>query len=153
MWYMRRIQTISATATARAPAETVFAIVADTENWPRWARFDSAVLERPGSPDRQGVGAIRRFTKGRSRNREEVLAYESPSRFAYTLLEGLPLDDYRAEVAITQTGPVTTITWTSTFHMRGKRPAWPYRVFLGRFIADTVRRLAKASEVGADSIG
>jgi hypothetical protein len=127
--------------------------VADTENWPRWARFDSAVLERPGSPDRQGVGAIRRFTKGRSHNREEVVAYEPPNRFAYMLLEGLPLDDYRAEVVMTPTGGTTTITWTSTFRVRPPRLAWPYRVALGRFIADTVNRLAKASEGAADSIG
>jgi uncharacterized protein YndB with AHSA1/START domain len=153
MWYMKNIQKITATATTRASAETVFALVADTESWSRWAAFDSAMLEHPGSPDRQGVGAVRRLTKGRVKNREEVVAYEPPHKFAYKLLEGLPLDDYLAEVTITRTGTVTTITWTSTFHMKGLRPAWPYRLALGRFIADTVRRLAKASEVGADSIG
>ena len=148
---MTKIQQVSAAATTTAPPSAVFARLADTESWPKWAAFDEATLEQPGVATPQGTGAIRRFRRGRKTSRERVVGYDPPHHFAYTLLEGLPLDDYRSDVMITSEGGVTTITWTSTFRVRAPRPAWPFRVLLGRFIADTVRRLARVSEADGDS--
>lgn len=126
-----------------APPETVFAILADAEGWARWSRkTKSAVLERPGTTDRDGVGAIRVFQNGRTRSREEVVEYAPPRRFVYTLLSGLPLRDYRAEVDLTAAGTGTHIRWASSFDPKRPGTGWIYRWALTIFIRQTAQSLA-----------
>jgi hypothetical protein len=92
------------------------------------------------------VGAIRRFTKGRTTSRERVVAFEPGVRLGYELLSGLPLRDYRSEVTLTQTPTGTQIDWRSTFTAKVSGTGRLYRAVLLRFIADTARRLAAAAE-------
>jgi hypothetical protein len=132
---------------SRAPVSDVWALLADARGWSKWARFSSSKLEREGSPTPDGVGALRMFGTGPVHSHEEVVAFEPPTRFAYVLRKGLPLDGYRADVRLESDNGGTKITWASSFAQA--RPAFTsgfYRWFLRTFIRDTARRLARAAE-------
>lgn len=146
------MQTINATARSAAPPEAVWALLAEVETWPRWADFASAELEEPGNPDRRGVGAVRRFRRGRYTTRERVTTFEPPRRLGYELLSGIPIRDYRAEVTLEPAADGTLITWRSTFRRRFPVPAGLVRRGLQTFITDTVERLARAAE-GSEARG
>jgi hypothetical protein len=59
------MHSISAEARSSPPPEKVWTLLADTGSWADWAPFDEAELESAGSPEPQGVGAVRRFRHGR----------------------------------------------------------------------------------------
>jgi hypothetical protein len=136
------VQEIDERAHSAAPPKRVFALLADVHSWPRWGSFDAAEVES-GS----GLGEVRRLTTGRVRNRERVVAFEPSRLFAYELLKGLPIRDYRAEVTLTPAADGgTDIRWHSTF--KGKLPGLgPAIAFtLRTFIARTAEELARGAE-------
>jgi uncharacterized protein YndB with AHSA1/START domain len=133
-----------------APVERVWALLADAADWQRWSSFDESWYERPGAADPHGIGAIRRFRTGRSRSREEVVAFEAPTHLAYTLLEGLPLEGYRADVRLSPTSDGGTgITWESSFEGRvpgtGRFYGLVLRVFIGRLVKELVSEAERAA--------
>ena len=110
-------------------------MLVDGPGWARWAPGVSrASYECEGDPAPHGVGAIRRFGAARGPvSREQVVAYEPPSFFAYVSLSGpLPWRDYRSEVRLTAGpgGVGTAIDWGGSF--RSRMPG------LGTFIHHTV---------------
>jgi uncharacterized protein YndB with AHSA1/START domain len=135
---------IDVTVSTTATAEAVWKLLADVETWKQWGPWRSAEIERPGSPAVGGVGAIRHFTYRGRHTREEVVVFEPPSRFAYTLLSGLPLRNYRAEVTIVPSREGAVLEWHSRFD-----PTLTGRVtrpLLARFIRDVARQLVRAAE-------
>jgi uncharacterized protein YndB with AHSA1/START domain len=74
-----------------APPEKVFGILTDHRGYADLTPLRAAELEREGDPAPNGVGAIRVLRAIGPPLREEVLAYEEPSRFSYTVLSGLPV--------------------------------------------------------------
>jgi uncharacterized protein YndB with AHSA1/START domain len=134
-------------ATSTAPPERVWALLADATTWPSWSTFDAAEIEQPGPDHPQGVGAVRRFRRGRIRSRERILVFDPPRHVAYSLLSGLPLRDYRGDVTLTPTATGgTEITWQSRYRL--KIPFTGRRVEreLGGFIRETADALARAAE-------
>ncbi len=132
-----------------APPEVAFDLLRDAAGWSTWSAAKKTSLEVEGTPAPDGVGAIRVFGTGPFSSREEVVAYDPPTHFAYILHKGVPVSDYRADVTITATGnPVgsaCTITWHSTFYRKYPLTGTGNRWFLTFFIRDTARRLAKAA--------
>jgi hypothetical protein len=61
------------------------------------------------------VGAIRWMQLGRTRTVERVLAADSPRRLVYTVVKGIPVRNYRAEVTLTPAGDGTHIRWTASW--------------------------------------
>lgn len=117
---------VRAQAESAAPIETVWQLLSTVDTWPTWSRHKLARLERDGSPTPDEVGAIRILgldpAKPSRTNREEVVAFDAPTHFAYTLLSGQPLDDYRSDVTLTVLpGVGTRITWESRFATHGFR--------------------------------
>lgn len=83
-----------------APPETVFAVLTDHRRYAELTPLRKSELEREGENDSNGVGAIRKLTAVGPPLREEVIAFESPSRFSYTLLSGLPVRDHVGTVEL-----------------------------------------------------
>jgi uncharacterized protein YndB with AHSA1/START domain len=139
---------IEVSAHSSAPVERVWALLADARGWPEWTPFDAAELEREGSPVADGVGAIRRFTNGKTVTRECVVAFEPPHWLAYQLLSGLPVRDYRADVTL-QPAPDggTAIRWQSRFEPLVPGMGWLVRRRLEPFIGDVAQRLARRAEM------
>jgi len=84
-----------------APAETVFAVLTDHARYAEITPLRRSELEREGDPAPNGVGAIRKLTAVGPPLREEVIAYQAPSRFSYTLLSGVPVRDHVGTVELT----------------------------------------------------
>jgi len=129
-----------------APADVVWATLIDTDHWPQWSVQDEAELEREGTPDRNGVSAIRKMRTGRYTVREEVTEFDAPRRFTYKLLSGMPVRDYSATVTLEPRASGTRITWRNSY-----RPSIPLtgpmlRRRLGKVIDDITHRLATRSE-------
>lgn len=128
-----------------ASPETVFEILADGAGWSRWAgpMVVRSWWERQGTPAPGGVGAIRALGMKRVGSREEIVGYDPPRHLAYTILSGLPVRDYRADVRLTPDGTGTCIEWSGQFTPKVPGTGPLLRLFLLRTIGGFVRRLAR----------
>jgi len=83
-----------------APPEVVFDVLTDHRSYAEMTQLRSSELEREGEPAPNGVGAIRALRSIGPPLREEVVAYERPSRFAYKVLSGAPIRDHLGSVEL-----------------------------------------------------
>jgi uncharacterized protein YndB with AHSA1/START domain len=95
----------------KAPPETVFDVLTDHRRYAELTLLRRSELEREGEQDPNGVGAIRRLTAVGPPMREEVIAFERPSRFSYTVLSGLPVRDHVGTVSLEPVGDRTRVTY------------------------------------------
>jgi len=142
---------VETTAVAAAPIEAVWTLVADITTWSQWGQWDETTREREGVPAPDGVGALRRFRRGRRVHTEEVVAFEVPRRLAYEVREGLPVRDYHAEVMLESVGGGTRIRWMSDFDGANPIGGFVVHQVLKRFFPATARALASAAETSASS--
>jgi polyketide cyclase/dehydrase/lipid transport protein len=89
----------------------VFDVLTDHRRYAEMTRLRKAELEREGEPAPNGVGAIRRLTAVGPPMREEVLVYERPSRFSYTVLSGLPVRDHVGTAELRPDGEGTKVVY------------------------------------------
>ena len=109
-------QQIDVTVETQAPRDAVWRVLADSPHYADWGVWDRSVMERPGTSEPNGLGAIRVLTQGKRNLREEVVAFEPSVRFDYRVLSGIPVRDYVARVDLSdRAGGGTTIRWRSTF--------------------------------------
>jgi uncharacterized protein YndB with AHSA1/START domain len=95
-----------------APPEIVFDVLTDHRRYPKITALRKAELEREGEPAPNGVGAIRVLAAVPGPPmREEVLAYEPPFRFSYTLLSGLPVRDHVGTVELSPNDGGTEVVY------------------------------------------
>ena len=94
-----------------APPETVFDVLTDHGRYAEITPLRKSVLEREGEPAPNGVGSIRVLSAVGPPLREEVLTYEAPTRFSYTLLSGLPVRDHVGTVELTPHDGGTRMTY------------------------------------------
>jgi uncharacterized protein YndB with AHSA1/START domain len=112
-----------------APPEDVFRVYTDHAGWSEWSGLGASRLEREGSPDRNGVGAVRALGPPILPAREEVLEFEPPRRMVYRVLSGgLPMRDHRGEVTFEPDDDGTRVVWRCRFESRvpglGAAMAW-----------------------------
>jgi len=94
-----------------APPEIVFEVLTDHAGYSKLTPLRKSELERPGGTDPNGVGAIRKLTVAGPPMREEVIAYEAPSRFSYTVISGLPVRDHVGTVELSEEGGRTRMVY------------------------------------------
>lgn len=96
-----------------APPEVVFDVLTDHRRYSEITRLRRSELEREGEPAPNGVGAVRVLSAapGAPLLREEVIAYERPTRFSYTLLAGLPVRDHVGTVELSPRGAGTRLVY------------------------------------------
>ena len=102
-------------ARSSAGPGAVWALLADGATWPAWSPIEAFELERAGDPPPEGPGAIRRFRRGRTVGRDEIVEALPGRRLAYRSLSGLPVRDYRAEVDLAPGPGGTEIRWRASF--------------------------------------
>lgn len=126
-----------------APRETVWKLVAEVEQWKRWSMLTRTFLLRPGHPEPNGVGALRKLAVGRVGSTEEVVAFEPPRHLGYEARKGMPARRYRADVVLEEDEGGTRILWTGVVEplLPGTgRLALAYaRGFVSRFLTGLVR--------------
>lgn len=94
-----------------APPQTVFDVLTEHERYAAITPMRKSVLEREGEPAPNGVGAIRVLSAVGPPLREEVIAYQPPSRFSYKLLSGAPLRDHVGTVELSPDGEGTEMVY------------------------------------------
>jgi uncharacterized protein YndB with AHSA1/START domain len=129
-----------------APPETVFDLITDHRGYAAITALRRSELEREGEPAPNGVGAIRALTAVGPPLREEVIAYERPTRFSYTLLAGLPSRDHVGTVELTPEGKGTRMVYA--VHMTPTLPLVGGAVVAGTKLAirSLIDGVAKESE-------
>ena len=139
-------------AHAVAPREVVFAVLDDAPGWAAWAGFTvaSARWEREGDPPPGGPGAIRRVGRWPLFGREQILERTEPTHMAYTVLSGVPVRGYHADIDLHDdsragTG-ATRIVWRASFEPRVPGTAGLMSWWLRRLIGGYARRAAAEAE-------
>ena len=94
-----------------APRQIVFDVLTEHHLYARITPLRKSVLEREGEPPPNGVGAIRVLTSLGPPLREEVIAFQPPSRFAYKLLSGAPVRDHVGTVELSADGDGTKMVY------------------------------------------
>ena len=129
-----------------APANVVYDTLLDIERWPEWMfGVHKATWERPGKPD-TAEGAIRRIAMPGSTIREEITGGERPHRQTYTMLSGLPVDDYHGEVRIDDRPDGCLITLQATFGARLPVVGYLAQAVMRVVMARAAASLAKAAQ-------
>jgi len=102
-----------------APPEAVWKVYTDHAGWHAWSGLGRSVLVREGSPDPNGVGAVRALGPPPFAAREAVVAFEPPRRMVYRLVGGpLPMKDHEGEVCIEPDGDGARVVWRCRFASR-----------------------------------
>jgi uncharacterized protein YndB with AHSA1/START domain len=130
-----------------APPEIVFDVLTDHRRYPEITPLRKAELEREGEPAPNGLGAIRVLSAlPGPPMREEVIAYERPHRFSYTVLSGLPFRDHVGTVELTPSDGGTRVVYairtTPTLPVGG----FAAIAFLKQAIKQLLGGVAKESE-------
>jgi uncharacterized protein YndB with AHSA1/START domain len=141
---MSRLKHVEVTRKIEAPRERVWSHYVDHAGWTRWAGLGRVLIERAGAPSVNGVGCIRAFQTGGPPTREEVVAFEAPTRLVYKLLSGAPLRDHRGEVTFEDDGTGTRVTWRCDFASRVPGLGRVLRVGIGFVFRRTLKRLDRA---------
>jgi hypothetical protein len=143
-------QQIVATAWTPAPPALVYRLLRSGVTWPTWSPIDSFELERTGPDGEEGLGAIRLFHTGRVTSREEIVELVPDRRFSYSLLRGLPMRGYRADIDLEPHDGGTTIRWQSRFHAKYPATGGVLRRFFRRFLQRCVDGLAAHAAEAAE---
>jgi uncharacterized protein YndB with AHSA1/START domain len=98
-------------AEINAPVETVFEVLSDHSGYSKITPLRSSTLEREGSPDRNGVGAIRRLALAGPPIREEITEFERPKLLSYKALSGVPAKQHSGMVRLSERSGGTILTW------------------------------------------
>ncbi|MDQ2675400.1 MAG: SRPBCC family protein [Actinomycetota bacterium] len=101
-----------------APAEELFAVMADHARYDRFRPISSSEVLREGDENLNGVGAVRRLRAKLLRFDEEITAYEPPRRLDYLILNvNIPLHHEGGSIRFEPAGAGTHVVWTSAFRI------------------------------------
>ncbi len=135
---------VEAEGATRAGPEVVWPLLADLAAYPEWGPWDETGYEQPGQGSVGGVGAVRWLRLGRTTTVERVLEVDEGRRMAYTVVRGIPVRNYRAEVTLTPVEAGTQIRWVADWDatLLGRI----VRMRLRTLYPDVVARLVAAAD-------
>jgi uncharacterized protein YndB with AHSA1/START domain len=138
------MQHIEVTRRFAAPPQAVWDVYTDHAGWRDWAGIGPSELVREGSPQRNGVGAVRALGSRPARALEEVLEFEPPKRMTYRLVGGVPLlRDHLGEVRFEPDGDGTRVVWRCRFESRIPGLGGVLRGFVTRMFRRALDGLAR----------
>ena len=129
---------------ARAAPPVVWQLVANADSYQEWGPWSASGYEDLGDQPPDGAGVIRWFRYGRTTTVEEVLESEPARRLVYTVVKGIPVRNYRAEVTLSPHGEGTHVRWSASWDR-----TLPGRIVhrrLRSIYPDVVGRLIAAAE-------
>ncbi len=112
---------VEAEQTAQAAPEAVWALVSDATRYPEWGPWSAGGYRRPGDESPRGPGAVQWLTSSHraylryATSVERILEVEEGRRLAYTVIGGIPVRNYRAEVTLTPVEGGTRIHWAGSW--------------------------------------
>ena len=141
---------VEAEQTAQAPPAIVWALLSDITTYPRWGPWSEAAYRRPGDASPGGPGAVywlrssHRYGLRHPVSVEKILDAEEGRYLAYTVIGGIPVRNYRAEITLTPVAGGTRIRWAASWDrtLAGRLVQRSLRVTYPQIVA----RLARAAE-------
>jgi uncharacterized protein YndB with AHSA1/START domain len=105
---------VTSQTTVAVPIETVWEKLSNHVGMSQWGPGITVTMDRLGSADPNGVGAIRRIASpGPGPDIvEEVVTLQAPNLFGYKALSGTPFPGYAGEVRLTPAGSGTHINYS-----------------------------------------
>lgn len=97
-----------------APPSTIWPLLGEVGRWKDWSFLTRTSLVRRGTPDPDGVGALRRLSVGPFGSQEEVVEWEPPKHLGYVARKGSPVRWYRADVRLQGDDDGTAISWSGS---------------------------------------
>jgi len=133
--------------TTTAPIEAVFDSLTDHRGIADYVKAARrSTLDREGTPAPNGVGAVRRIEAVGPAFVEEIIDYERPTRYAYTMVSGAPVRDHVGTVTLRPVGSGTEVSW----HLRSqpKIPGldWLFKPVMKRVIGELLNGAVDAAE-------
>ncbi|MCW2958995.1 MAG: hypothetical protein JWP18_1798 [Solirubrobacterales bacterium] len=134
-----------------APVQTVFDVLTQHDGYGAFSPGPVRVeLERPGTPDANGVGAIRKILGAGPAIREEVYRYDEPTHFSYGIISGAPVKDHRGDVVLEERAGGTFMTYRITFD--AALPLRPVMLGVMRLVVGSLAAgVAKTAEAKAQA--
>ena len=132
---------------SRAPRQVVFDVLADYAGYKKFTKLTISEVEVPGDPAPNGVGAVRRLGAPGYSVREKILAYDPPNSMSYTIVAGVPVEGYRADVTLEDSvSGGTRITWVGHFDSARYGLAPVLRSGFKFVVGDLARAAAREAE-------
>jgi uncharacterized protein YndB with AHSA1/START domain len=105
---------VTSQTTVAVPIETVWDALSDHVGVGRWAPGLTVTMDKVGTTDPNGVGAVRRIASAGPGPDivEEIVTSEPPHVLGYKALSGVPFPGYSGEVRLSEAGAGTLITYT-----------------------------------------
>lgn len=112
------MKTVTVRRTIKAPIEQVFDLISDNTRLNEFPGVTGGKRTREGSPEKNGVGAMRELRLGGAWFQEEITAYERPSRVDYIIRKSKPALHHRGgSIRLKPVEGGTSVVWTSTFRL------------------------------------
>jgi len=151
---------VEAEQTTRAAPEIVWALVSDVMTYPRWGPWREAGYRSRGDTTPRGQGAVywlrssRRYGLRYPVSVEKILDAEQGQHLAYTVIGGIPVRNYRAEITLEPAAGGTRIHWAASWDrtLSGRLVHRSLRKVYPRIVADLAAAAEKAAEPGAGSV-
>ena len=133
---------VEAAHTTTASPTRLWEVLTTHENMPAWFKpVRKVVLDPPGADERNGLGAVRHIHAVGPVVVEEVVEWDAPRRYVYTLLRGAPIRNHRGEVTVEETPTGARATWRISCE--------PVIPLSGLVLRPALRRLAQTLLAGA----
>lgn len=136
-----------------APLETVWEVLSDHRGMPSWSRVSSVELDQKGSPDANGVGAVRVLKTGPIRVVEEITEFEPPESLAYRMTKGLPIKSWEGHVELVAAGDGTKVTWRIDMEPDMPAMGWALKRMARKLCEDLAEGLADEADRRWDDQG
>lgn len=127
-----------------ATQEIMWATMTDHVRWSDWMPGKEVVLETPGAPEPNGLGAVRVFKVigGLSASREEVVGWEPPHSMSYTLRSSFPMKHYLSTMKLVPDGQDSCrLFWKSSWE--SAVPVWLGGRLVGKWVGLLAGKLAQ----------
>jgi uncharacterized protein YndB with AHSA1/START domain len=142
---------VEAEQTAQAAPAIVWALVSDAMTYPGWGPWSEAGYRHPGDASPRGPGAVywlrssRRYGLRRPVSVEKILDAEEGRRLAYTVIAGIPVRNYRAEITLAPVAGGTRIRWAASWDrtLPGRLVQRSLRGVYPQIVADLARAAEK----------
>jgi uncharacterized protein YndB with AHSA1/START domain len=141
---------VEAEQIANVPPGIVWELISDATTYPRWGPWIEAGYRHPGDASPRGPGAVywlrssRHYGPYHPVTVERILDAEEGQHLAYTVIGGIPVRHYRAEITLTPADGGTRIRWSASWDrtLAGRLVHRSLRVLYPQIVAD----LAAAAE-------
>ncbi len=103
--------------------DDVFAVLSDHEQFLRGPDIERSIVSQPGTPERNGLGAVREVFSGPFHFVEEVVRFEPPHRYDYRIRSvtmfgrPFPLEHELGWLELQDTAGLVRVDWFSRFRL------------------------------------